>query len=86
MSTTSTRPFSAVTRQENMERLAQAEFDLLIIGGGITGVAIARDAAMRGFRTALGCARSLRDWCARCHFSGLSIEGRDRLPGNPVSG
>lgn len=51
--TSSVRPFSAVTRQENMERLAQEEFDLLIIGGGITGVAIARDAAMRGFRVAL---------------------------------
>jgi len=49
----STRPFSSVTRRENMERLAEEEFDLLIIGGGITGVAIARDAAMRGFRTAL---------------------------------
>ena len=28
-------------------------FDLLVIGGGITGAGIARDAAMRGFRTAL---------------------------------
>lgn len=47
------RSFSAAVRHENMERLAQEEFDLLIIGGGITGVGIARDAAMRGFRTAL---------------------------------
>jgi glycerol-3-phosphate dehydrogenase len=47
------RPFSAAARRENVERLAQEEFDLLIIGGGITGVAIARDAAMRGFHTAL---------------------------------
>jgi len=47
------RPFSAATRQENLDRLAQDAFDLLIIGGGITGVAIARDAAMRGMRTAL---------------------------------
>jgi len=47
------RPFSAATRQENMERLAQEEFDLLIIGGGITGVAVARDASLRGFHTAL---------------------------------
>jgi glycerol-3-phosphate dehydrogenase len=49
----SNRSFSAVTRHENVERLAQEEFDLLVIGGGITGVAVARDAAMRGFRTAL---------------------------------
>ncbi len=47
------RPFSAAVRNENVERLAQEEFDLLIIGGGITGVAVARDASLRGFRTAL---------------------------------
>jgi glycerol-3-phosphate dehydrogenase len=51
--TLSSRPFSAAVRQENIERLAQEEFDLLIIGGGITGVAVARDASMRGLRTAL---------------------------------
>jgi len=51
--TASPRPFSAAIRQENVERLAQEEFDLLIVGGGITGVAVARDAAMRGFRVAL---------------------------------
>jgi len=47
------RPFSATIRQENVDRLAQEEFDLLIIGGGITGVAVARDARLRGFHTAL---------------------------------
>ena len=51
--TSPVRPFSATTRQENVDRQAQEEFDLLIIGGGITGVAVARDAAMRGFRTVL---------------------------------
>ncbi|MGH8721239.1 MAG: glycerol-3-phosphate dehydrogenase/oxidase, partial [Burkholderiales bacterium] len=30
-----------------------AAFDVLVIGGGITGAGIARDAALRGFRTAL---------------------------------
>ena len=50
---TNSRPFSAATRVENLDRLAQETLDLLIIGGGITGVAVARDAAMRGFRTAL---------------------------------
>ena len=49
----SPRPFSAATRQENVARLAQEEFDLLVVGGGITGVAVARDAAMRGFHVAL---------------------------------
>lgn len=47
------RPFSAATRRENIEHLAQEKLDLLIIGGGITGAAVARDAAMRGIHTAL---------------------------------
>src|SRR2546423_15066426 len=33
--------------------MAETPVDVLIIGGGITGVGIARDAAMRGFRTAV---------------------------------
>jgi glycerol-3-phosphate dehydrogenase len=36
-----------------VERLAAAPADLLVIGGGITGTGIARDAAMRGLRTVL---------------------------------
>ena len=47
------RPFSAATREENLERMAAETFDLLVVGGGITGVSVARDAAMRGFRVAL---------------------------------
>ena len=31
----------------------QAEFDVLVIGGGITGVGAARDAAYRGLKVAL---------------------------------
>ncbi len=34
-------------------RLADREFDLLVIGGGITGACIARDAALRGLKVAL---------------------------------
>ena len=33
--------------------LAEDEFDLLVIGGGVTGAGIALDAALRGLRTAL---------------------------------
>jgi len=36
-----------------MQRLAREPFDLLVIGGGINGAGIARDAAMRGLRVAL---------------------------------
>jgi glycerol-3-phosphate dehydrogenase len=28
-------------------------FDIVVIGGGITGAGVARDAALRGFKTAL---------------------------------
>ena len=47
------RPFSADSRQDNLELLSSQEYDVLVIGGGITGVSVARDAAGRGFRTAL---------------------------------
>ncbi len=36
-----------------LERLAVEEFDVLVVGGGITGVGVALDAATRGLRTAL---------------------------------
>lgn len=52
-SLTCPRPFSAATRRENVDALASETFDVLVIGGGITGVAVARDAALRGYRTAL---------------------------------
>jgi glycerol-3-phosphate dehydrogenase len=37
----------------NLRRMAREEFDIVIIGAGITGAAIARDAAMRRLRVAL---------------------------------
>ncbi len=40
-------------RAQKLERLQAGAFDLLIIGGGINGAGIARDAAMRGLRVAL---------------------------------
>lgn len=45
--------FSYRTRSENLRRYRQEEFDLLVVGGGITGAAVARDAASRGLRVAL---------------------------------
>ena len=45
--------FSFRTRRKNLERFANEKFDLLVIGGGITGAGIARDAALRGLRVAL---------------------------------
>jgi glycerol-3-phosphate dehydrogenase len=45
--------FDARQRQQYLERLASEPFDLLVIGGGITGAGVALDAAGRGLRTAL---------------------------------
>jgi len=53
METAPALEFSPRTRNENLERLAHEEFDLVVVGGGITGTGIARDAALRGFKTAL---------------------------------
>jgi len=44
---------SARTRARNLDTLGRDEFDLLVIGGGITGAGIVRDASLRGFRVAL---------------------------------
>ena len=46
-------PFSAQTRFANLTRMAEERFDVLVIGGGITGAGIALDAASRGFSVAL---------------------------------
>ncbi|HEY1827199.1 MAG TPA: glycerol-3-phosphate dehydrogenase/oxidase, partial [Acidimicrobiales bacterium] len=40
-------------REDALRRLADERFDVLVIGGGITGVGVALDAASRGFKTAL---------------------------------
>jgi glycerol-3-phosphate dehydrogenase len=45
--------FSFRTRNENLSRLENEEFDFLIVGGGITGAGVAWDAASRGYKVAL---------------------------------
>jgi glycerol-3-phosphate dehydrogenase len=45
--------FSHITRLENLKKFEQEKFDLFIIGGGINGAGIARDASMRGMKVAL---------------------------------
>src|SRR5215467_4438200 len=45
--------FSFRTRESSLRRFATEEFDFLIIGGGITGAAVARDATSRGLKVAL---------------------------------
>src|SRR4051794_41920486 len=40
-------------RADMLDRLEAESFDVLVIGGGITGTGVALDAAARGLRTAL---------------------------------
>ena len=46
-------PFSRATRNARLTEVEDQPFDLLVVGAGITGAGIARDAAMRGLRVAL---------------------------------
>jgi len=45
--------FSAFNREATKKVLSSEEYDLLIIGGGITGAGIALDASSRGMKVAL---------------------------------
>jgi glycerol-3-phosphate dehydrogenase len=46
-------PLGTFDRNENLALLGTGTFDVLVIGGGITGAGVALDAAARGLRTAL---------------------------------
>ncbi len=45
--------FSSVDRHQRLEEMSRHQYDVLIIGGGITGCGIALDAVTRGMKTAL---------------------------------
>jgi glycerol-3-phosphate dehydrogenase len=47
------RPATIFDRDVALARLAEESFDVLVVGGGITGAGVALDAASRGLRTAL---------------------------------
>ncbi len=44
---------SEATRRADLERMAEAELDVLVVGGGITGAGVALDAASRGLSVGL---------------------------------
>lgn len=45
------KPFSSYERTSHFDKLTQEDWDVLVIGGGITGSGIALDAASRGLKT-----------------------------------
>lgn len=53
MSNQLSRPFAAQGRWQVLERAASTQYDMLVVGGGIVGAGIARDAAMRGLSVLL---------------------------------
>lgn len=48
-----TMPYSIHQRPELLLRLQSEIFDVVVVGGGITGAGVARDAALRGLKVAL---------------------------------
>ncbi|HEY7976475.1 MAG TPA: glycerol-3-phosphate dehydrogenase/oxidase, partial [Ktedonobacterales bacterium] len=46
-------PLNAGTRSDYLDRMAAEVFDVLVIGGGITGLGVALDASARGYSVAL---------------------------------
>ncbi len=47
------KQFSSYEREQHFNKLAQEEWDVLVVGGGITGSGIALDASSRGMKTAV---------------------------------
>jgi glycerol-3-phosphate dehydrogenase len=45
--------FDAAARRRSLERMAETELDVLVVGGGITGCGVALDAASRGLSVGL---------------------------------
>jgi glycerol-3-phosphate dehydrogenase len=47
------QPLSSTVRRHNFTELGNTRFDVLVIGGGITGAGVALDAVARGYKVAL---------------------------------
>ena len=56
------KPFSILNRAEQIKTLATRKFDLVIIGGGVTGAGSALDAASRGMKPCLIDKKRFRLW------------------------
>jgi glycerol-3-phosphate dehydrogenase len=47
------QPLSSTVRQQNLSALGSSRFDVLVVGGGVTGAGVALDAVARGYKVAL---------------------------------
>jgi glycerol-3-phosphate dehydrogenase len=47
------KEFTNINRKEDFKKIDQKVYDLIVVGGGITGAGIALDAANRGMSVAL---------------------------------
>src|SRR5216684_1226333 len=47
------QPLSSSVRMQNLSLLGSEQFDVLVIGGGVTGAGVALDAVARGYKVAL---------------------------------
>src|SRR5712692_3847165 len=47
------QPLSSTMRMHNLTSLGSEHFDVLVIGGGVTGAGVALDAVVRGYKVAL---------------------------------
>src|SRR5947208_7101422 len=47
------QPLSSTVRTHNLVELGRERYDVLVIGGGVTGAGVALDAAARGYKVAL---------------------------------
>ena len=74
---------NATQRAADMRALAAEQFDVLVIGGGITGVGVALDAASRGLRTGLveraDLANGTSRWSSKLIHGGLRYLPRGQV-------
>src|SRR5712691_12657776 len=47
------QPLSSATRMHNLSLMDKEAFDVLVVGGGVTGAGVALDAIARGYKVAL---------------------------------
>jgi glycerol-3-phosphate dehydrogenase len=47
------QPLSSTARSHNLDSLGSEQFDVLVVGGGVTGAGVALDAVARGYKVAL---------------------------------